>query len=179
MNKIAMAQDWKDKVVFYNGQIVPKGAATVKILLEEGIKHVAILDVNEEAGKSLQDELNEKYGDNRVKFIKCDVFDEDQLMNSFHAVLEEQGYIDVVVNYAFLMNDSKETYKKMINLNFVKFMSKENGGSGGTIINFTSILTLFQSELLPIYSATKSAISMFSNCIGVSKYSSKLPVPAH
>ncbi|KOB67737.1 putative alcohol dehydrogenase [Operophtera brumata] len=109
---------WKDKVVFYNGQIVPKGAATAKILLEEGIKHVAILDVNEEAGKSLQDELNKKYGDNRVKFIKCDVFDEDQLMNSFQAVLEEQGYIDVVVNYAFLMNDSKETYKKMINLNF-------------------------------------------------------------
>ncbi|KOB67739.1 putative alcohol dehydrogenase, partial [Operophtera brumata] len=144
---ITMALDWRDKVVFYNGQIVPIGAAT---------------------------------------FIKCDVFDEDQLMNSFQAVLEEQGYIDVVVNYAFLMNDSKEAYRKMINVNFtslvnstlksIELMSKENGRRGGTVINIASIIALFQSHLLPIYSATKSAILMFSNCIGRQEYYSRTGV---
>lgn len=47
-------------------------------------------------------------------------------------------------------------------------MRKDNGGKGGTIVNISSIVGLMQSFLLPVYSAAKSAVLQFSNCLGVS-----------
>ncbi|KOB64250.1 putative alcohol dehydrogenase, partial [Operophtera brumata] len=101
-----MAYEWKDKIVLITGAATAIGAAV----------HVAVLDINEKAGVSLQDELNAKYG-KKVKFYKCDVSDEEQLLGIFKAVVDEQGYLDVVVNNAGIMNDSLKTYRKMIEVN--------------------------------------------------------------
>lgn len=49
-----------------------------------------------------------------------------------------------------------------------ELMRKDHGGRGGTIINISSIVGLFQAHLLPVYTATKSAVLQFSNCLGVS-----------
>lgn len=82
-------------------------------------QHVAILDIAVEAGKALEAELNATYGAGKAKFFKCDVTDDDQLFNGFNVTLSEQGYIDVVINNAGFMNDSKRLYKKEIELNVV------------------------------------------------------------
>lgn len=47
-------------------------------------------------------------------------------------------------------------------------MRKDKGGKGGVILNISSTAALCQMPLSPIYSATKSAVLQFSNCIGVS-----------
>lgn len=47
-------------------------------------------------------------------------------------------------------------------------MRKDYGGRGGTILNISSVVALIPGIVLPIYSATKSAVLQFSTSLGVS-----------
>ncbi|KOB64820.1 putative alcohol dehydrogenase, partial [Operophtera brumata] len=148
--------------------------------------HIAVLDINEQAGKALENELNAKLGAKRVKFLPCDVSNDDQLLSCFKAVVDDQGYLDVVINNAAIMNDSLRTYRKEILLNLtalvtstlesMAIMGKDKGGKGGTVINISSVASLCQSPIFPIYFGTKSAVTQFSNCIGMNEYYSKTGV---
>lgn len=80
---------------------------------------MAVLDIAEEAGIKLQDEMNSKYGKNRVKFYNCDVTNEPQLLEIFDKVAADEGRLDVVINNAAIMNDSYHLYKKEIEINVV------------------------------------------------------------
>nr|AXY94771.1 alcohol dehydrogenase AD1 [Galleria mellonella] len=181
-----MAFEWKDKVVLITGAATGIGAEIVKILVEtENVKHVTILDVDN-AGTTLQDTLNLKYGRNKVKFVKCDATDDGQLFGAFKDVLDSYGYIDVVVNNAGIMNDAINLYKKEIELNVtalctsslkaLELMRKDEGGQGGTIINIASIAALIQHPMMPIYFATKSAVLQFSSCLGLDQFYSRTGV---
>lgn len=164
-----------NKVVLVTGGAAGIGAGLVREFLQEGAKHVAALDVDVNSGKELEIELSSKYGANKVKFYKCDVTTEE-LNIAYDSILKEFGYIDIVVNNAGIMNDSPNVYQKQIAVNVTalitsslrahKLMSKDNGGSGGTIINISSIVGLFQTPFLPIYAATKSAVLQFSTSLG-------------
>ncbi|XP_026317309.1 dehydrogenase/reductase SDR family member 11-like [Hyposmocoma kahamanoa] len=116
-----MVYQWRDKVVIITGAATGIGEAVVRRLMDESINHVAVLDVDESNGKSLQQESITKYGANKVKFYKCDVINDDQLFSVFNSVKIEQGAIDVVINNAGIMNDSWETYKKEIAINVGAF----------------------------------------------------------
>ncbi|GBP31506.1 15-hydroxyprostaglandin dehydrogenase [Eumeta japonica] len=167
----------KDKVFIVTGGAIGLGALTVKAFLEEGAKYVACLDVDKDAGVALEAELKAKHGANRIKFIKCDVTKDEELYGAYDTVMQEQGYVDVVVNNAGIMNDSKAMYKKAVLVNVaalitstmkaMELMSKENGGRGGTVVNISSETALTQQPALPVYFATKSAVLQFSNCIGM------------
>ncbi|OWR47236.1 putative alcohol dehydrogenase [Danaus plexippus plexippus] len=167
--------DVRDLVVLVTGGSNGIGAGIVRTVLARGAKHVVILDINITQGQALEAELNSKYGINKVKFIKCDV-----ASNELHAAFEEAvqlfGYLDVVINNAGIMNDSPQVYEKEITINFTavitgslkafEIMRKDRNGKGGTIVNISSVVALIQSSLLPVYSATKSAVLQFSNCLG-------------
>nr|QLI62149.1 alcohol dehydrogenase 8 [Streltzoviella insularis] len=165
----------KDKVVLVTGGATGIGADIVRFFLNEGAKHVAILDIDVNTGKAFETEMNAKYGANRSKFIKCDVTTDD-LNTAYEQVLKETGYIDVVVNNAGIMNDSPNVYLKMIAVNVTalitsslkayELMRRDRGGKGGTIINISSIVALMQFSSLSVYSGTKSAVQQFSNCLG-------------
>ncbi|XP_052737805.1 15-hydroxyprostaglandin dehydrogenase [NAD(+)]-like [Bicyclus anynana] len=171
-----MAHSLNGKVALVTGGASGIGACTVRSLLEEGAKHVAVLDIEVEAGNVLQNELNTKYGENKVTFIECDVTNKETLVGAFNAVQEQNGYIDVVVNNAGILDDTPENFERTININLTslirsslhswKIMHKEKGGSGGTIINFSSVAGLLKFEAIPIYSATKTAVLKFSTCLG-------------
>ncbi|XP_052737807.1 uncharacterized protein LOC112051334 [Bicyclus anynana] len=175
-----MAHTLSGKVALVTGGASGIGAATVKCLLEEGVKHVAVLDVAEEAGIALQNELNTKYGETKVTFIKGDVTDKETLIGTFKTVQDRIGYIDVVVNNAGILDDTLENFERSININLTslirsslyswKIMHKERGGSGGTIINYSSIASLAKYNNIPVYSATKSAVLTFSTCLGDDKH---------
>ncbi|XP_045445617.1 alcohol dehydrogenase 1-like [Melitaea cinxia] len=169
-----------EKIVFITGGSVGIGAKVVEYLLEENVKHVTNVDVDEVKGVALQNELNKKYGANKVTFIKGDVTNDDVLSKVYDTILKEQGQIDVVINNAGIMNDSLEKYKKSIEVNVtavvtntlkaLKVMRKDEGGKGGVVINVSSIAALYQESTFPIYFATKSAVLQFSNCIGLPDY---------
>ncbi|XP_049866994.1 alcohol dehydrogenase 1-like [Pectinophora gossypiella] len=167
--------DAKEKVVLITGGAAGIGAGVVKAFLEEGAKHVAILDVDPK-GKTFEEELNAKYGANTVKFYKCDVTSND-LHEAYDDVIKSNGYIDIVVNCAGILNDGPNGYEKQIAVNLTalitsslkayNLMRKDHGGKGGTIINISSIVGLVQSKIFPIYGATKSAVLQFSNGLGM------------
>lgn len=83
------------------------------------LQYVAILDVNEQLGIKLENELNEKFAMSRAKFIKCDVSDEKQLKNAYKKVFDDAGYIDVVINNAGVINETAENFKRCIDINVV------------------------------------------------------------
>ncbi|XP_026317166.1 15-hydroxyprostaglandin dehydrogenase [NAD(+)]-like [Hyposmocoma kahamanoa] len=175
-----MVYQWRDKVVIITGAASGIGEIVVRYLMDESVKHVAVVDLDENKGKSLQHELNAKYGANKVQFYKGDVTNDDQLFSVFNSVKSKQGDIDVVINNAGILNESWESYKKQIDINVtavvtstlkaLELMRKDHGGKGGTVINIASIAALIQTPLVPIYCATKSAVLQFSNCIGHKDY---------
>ncbi|XP_050345168.1 alcohol dehydrogenase 1-like [Nymphalis io] len=172
--------DLRNKVVFITGGSVGIGAKVVEFLLEENVKHVTNLDIAEDKGIALQNELNKKYGANKVKFIKGDVTNEDDLFGAYRTTIKDYGYIDIVINNAGIMNDSKDKFKKEIEVNVtalvastlkaVDVMRKDEGGKGGVVMNMSSIAALYQDPLVPIYFGTKSAVLQFSNCLGLPEY---------
>lgn len=163
------------KVVLITGGAAGIGARMVDAFLEGGAKHVAALDVDVANGTVLEKSHTEKYGIGRIKFYKCDVTTEE-LDAAYDSVLKEHGYIDIVINNAGIMNDRLNAYLKEIEVNVTalikssliayKTMRKDQGGMGGTIINISSIVGLQPASVLPVYSATKSAVLEFSNCLG-------------
>lgn len=85
------------------------------------MQKVVLLDIDETNGIALQDELNAKHGDGKLKFIKCDVTNEEQLVSNFESVLGDKTNEYVVINSAAILNDSWRTYKKQIDINVVSY----------------------------------------------------------
>ncbi|XP_013190074.1 15-hydroxyprostaglandin dehydrogenase [NAD(+)] [Amyelois transitella] len=166
----------KDKVVLITGGAAGIGRELVRAFLTEGAKHIAVLDLDINNGRDLEEELTSKHGPSKIKFYKCDVTSED-LNKCYDSVVRDVDYIDVVINCAGILNDSPKVYLKAIAVNVTALISssmkayglmrKDKGGRGGTIINISSIMGLLQSGFLPIYSATKTAVLQFSNGLGM------------
>ncbi|KAM9846442.1 15-hydroxyprostaglandin dehydrogenase [NAD(+)]-like [Aulostomus maculatus] len=70
-----MALSGKTAVV--TGAAMGIGKAITEILLQNGAK-VVLLDVNESAGRSLKEALDQQYGGERTVFMSCDVASEQQ-----------------------------------------------------------------------------------------------------
>ncbi|XP_075992892.1 15-hydroxyprostaglandin dehydrogenase [NAD(+)]-like [Anticarsia gemmatalis] len=169
----------KDKVVIITGAAKGIGAAVCAQMLREGAKHVSILDVNEISGVQLRNTLNEQYGANKVKFIRCDVTNHDQLFDAFENTQKEHCFLDVVINNAGLVNESNyNAIRKQVDVNYIavvngtlralELMDKTKNGRGGTIINISSVAGLYPAcPPLFIYSSTKAAVLQFTSCIGM------------
>ncbi|CAH3893674.1 unnamed protein product [Pieris brassicae] len=164
-----------DKIVFVTGGATGIGAIAVKLFLEEGAKHVTITDVNVNAGKQLEKELETEFK-GRVKFVKCDVRNDEELFDIYKTIIDDHGFIDVVINNAGIMNDSPAVYRTALNVNINALitctlkardlMRTDRSGRGGIIMNISSIAALMQNPYLPVYFAAKSAVLQFSICIG-------------
>lgn len=48
-------------------------------------------------------------------------------------------------------------------------MGVDNGGSGGAVVNISSLLAMSIGTHLPVYAATKTAVLQFSVSMGVRK----------
>lgn len=87
-----------NKVCIITGGASGIGRATVHRFVNDG-SSVAVFDINEPAGKQLQDELTAA-GYN-VKFYKVDVADKEQCVEGVRKVAEEhEGKIHFLVNNA-------------------------------------------------------------------------------
>ncbi|KAG6452917.1 15-hydroxyprostaglandin dehydrogenase [NAD(+)] [Manduca sexta] len=180
--------DLKHKIVLLTGGANGIGAAIVQAFLREGVKHIAILDIDVSSGNSLENEMNETYGDEKVKYYQCDVSKDEQLLETFNIVHDRNSYIDIVINNAGLTDESNTSnirseievnYIALVNgtLKALEMMRVDRGGRGGTVINISSIACLCQlAPALFVYLGTKSAVLQFSNCIGREEYYTKTGV---
>lgn len=186
------------KVAIVTGGYGVLGGSISRHLAQQGAD-VVILGRNEDKGNALVKEINENGG--KSLFIKCDVMDENQLIESREKILSIYGKLDILVNAAggnvpgaTLAPDQdfytmKTTdWEKVIKLNmdgtvfpsliFSKVMAEQGSGC---IINVSSMAAYSAISRVPGYSAAKAAISNFTQWMATEmalKYGDKIRVNA-
>lgn len=94
----------KDKVAVVTGGASGLGSATVRRFVRAGAK-VVILDLNEDKGNDLAEEL----GSESVKFLKTDIGDTDNVKNAVEFTLNSFGHVDILVNCAAFPGKAAKT----------------------------------------------------------------------
>lgn len=167
-----MDREVEGKVVAVTGAANGLGLAIVTSFLEQGVGLAILLDLDKKKGKEVVADLQQRYGDDRAVFYKCDVTDD--LEKVFGKIYDNHENIDILVNNAGVLDEGN--IKKTMDINatavmewtvkFYKKMSVVNGGRGGTIINVSSIYGYRITPFIPYYHASKYAVIGFSKSIG-------------
>ncbi|XP_073975657.1 15-hydroxyprostaglandin dehydrogenase [NAD(+)]-like isoform X2 [Rhodnius prolixus] len=166
-------EELNGKVALVTGAAQGIGKSYVDHLLKHEVK-VMISDVNKTVGEATREELATKHGEKNVKFVKCDVTSETEFEDAIKETIKVFGQLDILINNAGIAAEKDSAL--MININFnsvvngtylgMKYMGKDHGKHGGTVVNIASLTTFTPFECAPVYSATKSAVNQFSRSIG-------------
>ena len=167
----------QDKVAVVTGGASGIGLATVKAFLDKGAK-VVIADYNEEAGKTVEQQLKETY--ENVLFVQTNVADEQSVENAVKTAVDTFGQLDVIFNNAGIGIQkpthelTDEEYKRVIAVNQdgvfygIKYALREMlKTGGGAIINTSSILgTVGEPTSIP-YAASKGAVNLITKSVAL------------
>ncbi|MDR0559452.1 MAG: SDR family oxidoreductase [Prevotellaceae bacterium] len=169
----------KDKVVIITGGCGVLGSNMARYLAEQGAK-IAVLDMAEEKGKILVDEIKSAGGD--ALFLTSNVLDRNVLENNKEKIIETYGCIDVLVNAAggnmsgatiapdkTIFDLEIEAFKKVVDLNLfgtvlptVVFAKAMADRGLGNIINIASESALRPLTRVAGYGAAKAAVANFT-----------------
>lgn len=151
------------------------GEATVRNIIKQGGK-AAILDLSEERGQKLVEELGES-----AVFVKTDVSSEQDVSNAVSKAIDSFGFINSVVNCAGIGIAAKllsrkgvhslEMFSKVISINLIgtfnvirlaseQMMNNESNewGEKGVIINTASVAAFDGQIGQAAYSASKGGV---------------------
>lgn len=165
------------------------------VLARAGAK-VALLDINEEAAKSVADTINAEGG--IAKAYRCNVLDKNGCLEVAAAVEAELGKCDILINGAGGNNPRATTDKEyfelgdidadiksffdlddegvsfVFNLNFLgtliptqAFVRQMVGREGCNVLNISSMNAYTPLTKIPAYSGAKAAISNFTQWLAV------------
>ncbi|NLT18715.1 MAG: Cyclopentanol dehydrogenase [Firmicutes bacterium ADurb.Bin080] len=150
------------KVVIITGASSGIGKTTAEILNSKGYK-VYNLSRRESLG---------------IEHIKTDISNYEDVKNAISCIYEKEGRIDVLINNAgmgisgAIENTDDNTAKQLFSVNFwgmfystkevIPIMRKNNSGS---IINISSAAAKFPLPFQAFYSASKAAVSSFSDAL--------------
>jgi NAD(P)-dependent dehydrogenase (short-subunit alcohol dehydrogenase family) len=130
------------------------GFASVQRFLAEGAK-VVLADLNEESGREKVDQIVARGQGDRIRFCRCDISDEAQVMRMIRFTVEEFGRIDYIFNNAGVggaygpivrtrVGDWDRTLAIVLRGTFLcvkhaaRAMIKQ--GTGGSIVNNVSVV---------------------------------------
>ena len=157
----------KDKVCIVTGSAQGLGKAFAVKLLEAGAK-VCISDLKEEDGKKTSLELKEKFGDDKVCFVACDVTKDDQFKELFNKSEEyfKVSCVDLLVNNAGI--NTNAGWRKCMEVNILAVMTgteiamerMRKCGNKGQIVNVASMagLTPGLGEEMVGYTVSKTGV---------------------
>lgn len=165
---------WVGKVALVTGASVGIGAQVTKVLAKSGMKVIAVarrLEKLEELAASIKHEFNGK-----VYPMKCDVRQEEEILNVFKRAEEELGGVDVLINNAGvvvsepIIEGSTESYRKILDVNVIAMaicsremvQSIKKRKATGHIININSVAGHYADSIkLPVnlYCASKYAVT--------------------
>ncbi|MDX8342648.1 3-hydroxyacyl-CoA dehydrogenase [Rossellomorea sp. YZS02] len=164
-----------ESIAIVTGGASGLGEATVRQIIKAGGK-AAILDLSEERGHSLVEELGD-----RSLFVRTDVTSEEEVSHAIHKAVECFGTINTVVNCAGIGIASKllsrkgvhslDMFSKVISINLIgtfnvirlasEHMAKNEpnvSGERGVIINTASVAA-FEGQIgQAAYSASKGGV---------------------
>ena len=119
--------------------------------------------------------------------LMCDVCDEKQIKTAINKIMQQEKQIDVVVNCAgyglagalelTTLNDAKKQFDTnffgtySINNNCLPYINK-----GGVIVNISSVCALFPLPYRGLYSASKSAVNLYSESLSMELAPSNIKV---
>ena len=167
---------FENKVAIVTGAAGTGAGATGKFL-EEGAK-VVLADLNEEAGKTTEQEFTDAGYD--VIFVKCDISDEAQVKNVISKAVEKYGKIDILVNVAFfrgltesmILDEPVDVWKKTmdINVNGCFYMVRNAipeliKQDRSAIVNVTSTASFLAEDTNSAYGASKAAVNAFTKYV--------------
>jgi 3(or 17)beta-hydroxysteroid dehydrogenase len=166
------------KVALVTGAASGLGRADARLLVQEGAT-VVITDINAEAGRALEAELNALRAGSTL-FLRHDVSDETRWQEVFAEIKTRYGALHVLVNNAgMVVTGTPESatlaqfqahLRVMTDSVFLacKYgigLMKESGG--GSIINMCSTATHLGYPVFYAYSAAKGAVRSMSKSIAV------------
>ncbi|XP_076753359.1 uncharacterized protein LOC143424884 [Xylocopa sonorina] len=163
----------KNKVVVITGGASGLGLKYAEALLRNGAKVVALLDINASVGETSVASLEKQFGKGKAIFILCDAANSQQMTDAFKKVWDTWNAMDIVINNAGIFNDDK--WKETIDINVggliqgsllaMKYMDKQKGGKGGTLVNIASIVGFRIYSQVPVYCSSKHNVLAFSRCL--------------
>ncbi|XP_022820154.1 15-hydroxyprostaglandin dehydrogenase [NAD(+)]-like [Spodoptera litura] len=186
-SKDPIKYDWQNATLVVVGACKGIGSHILRMALNEGVESVTNLDINEKAGFAMQYEINQKYKDkNKVRFLKCDITDENQHIETLENVMMDKTKTYVIVNNAGIIEQNIDLNNELIDNNVValvtssvtalELMRKDEKGSGGAIINLSPVSSLCHLPCLQCYNATKSSILTFNLSLSSEEFFSKTGV---
>lgn len=154
-----------NKIALVTGGTSGIGKEIVKELLDKGCKVITCYHSNEEALEETKKEINNE----NLLIVKCDVSNEDDVINMFNFVKERYGELDYLVNNAgtfidnYIKDFNTDDFKKVLDVNLIgKFMCTKYAyplmNEGGSIVNISSHLGIIPCEESPAYCAAAAAI---------------------
>ncbi|XP_022911411.2 15-hydroxyprostaglandin dehydrogenase [NAD(+)]-like [Onthophagus taurus] len=157
----------KGKVALISGGASGIGLACGNQLLKDGALGIALVDINEQLGISVTDDLNSKYGQGKVIFIKANVSNKNEFQEAFKKTVQCFNQLDIFLNNVGLFDEVH--YENCLTVNLLgcihglklaidEYLPKYKSESTAIIINTSSMAGLVPIVGVEIYSTTKFAI---------------------
>ena len=139
-------EDMDNKVAIITGSAQGLGKAFAARLLEVGVK-VCISDLNKDKGEATLKELQERFGEDKVCFVPCDVTKDEEFRNLFDKAEKyfNVGCVDILGNNAGI--NTNYGWRKCMEVNIMAVMNgteiamerMKKAGKPGQIINTASM----------------------------------------
>lgn len=170
-------------IVIITGSSRGIGAATARLFAANGYAICVNYRANEKAAMEVVQELEQL--DTKCIAVKADVSEEAEVMHLFETVDAQLGTLTVLINNAGILKKQSrledlnaarinELFKTNVTSCFicsreaVKRMSTKHGGSGGTIVNVSSVAaSLGAPNEYTDYAASKGAIDTLTRGLAV------------
>ncbi|XP_037937245.1 fat body protein 2-like [Teleopsis dalmanni] len=167
---------FRGKNIVITGGASGIGLQVCKQMLASEVAKIAIIDLQDNMEEVVK--MRSSYPAQSVVLIKMDVSNKKGMDATYAEIIKSLGSLDIVVNVAGIFNDKDVQKTLMTNLGgminstlaAMKYMSKENGGNGGIIMNMSSVVGLDPMFLIPVYASTKAGIIHFTRCFGNDMY---------
>jgi len=171
--------DVKGKLVIITGSGMGLGKAFASKLLEAGAM-VCISDLDEAIGLKTTTEFSEKFGKDKLHFIKCNVLQKDDIVNLYESCERHFGKtVDIFCNNAGINHNRGWRLCMDIDIMAVmecteyvmEKMNKENGGKGGLIVNTASLagIAVGLDKESACYFVAKHGVVALTRTLGRSK----------
>ena len=159
----------KNKIALVTGGTSGIGKEIVKELLDKECIVITCYHDNDDAANKTKEEFN----NDNLFIIKCDISNEQEVIDMFNTIKDKYGHIDYLVNNAgmfiddFIKDFNIDNFRKVIDTNLIgKVMCTKYAyplmNDGGAIVNISSHLGIVPCTESPAYCAAAAGIINFT-----------------